>query len=102
VLTRPDDTEETRPMPDDKRPSLPGDPAFPAVVPDEMPSGATYYEGMTVRDYLAGQAPASRARQFPDQLGSDFTVALSGAQRCARACREHADALIAELAQGGG
>jgi hypothetical protein len=84
------------PVPQPPRQGGPDDPAFPLI----DPQGADLLgQGLTIREYLAGQALARLAGQYPDQLGSDFTVALSGAQRCARACREHADALLAELAE---
>jgi hypothetical protein len=87
------------PVPQPPRQGGPDDPAFPLIVPEGADCDGA---GLTIRQFLAGQALARLAGQFPDQLGVGGTAALTGAQRCARACREHADALLEELAKGGG
>jgi hypothetical protein len=82
------------PVPQPPRQGGPDDPAFPLV----EPQGADLLgQGLTIREYLAGQALARLAGQFADQLGAGGAAGMSGAQRCARACVEHADALIAAL-----
>lgn len=88
---------EERPMPSDKRPGLPDDPAFACSVPADP--DAEYYEGLSAREYFAGQALARLAGQFADQLGEGGAVGPTGAQRCAAACVRHADALLAALAE---
>jgi hypothetical protein len=85
------------PVPQPPRQGGPDDPAFPLVLPPESDCDGA---GLTIRQWLAGQALARLAGQFADQLGAAGAAGMTGARRCARACLEHADELIRELAKG--
>lgn len=76
-----------------------GGPAFPVPLPAAMPDGHYYYAdgGMSLRDWLAGQAVAGMSSRYREHhgAGSDLSVCRVIAARA----YELADAMIVERAK---